>query len=122
VALRRPESDVARVVTPVTLRVPPTAVLPLAAMVVEADPPKDAVIPVRVPANREPVEVAALVVAFVPMRLAKFEVPVNVGPAAKTKAPPAPVSSVTNDPSSAEVSIEVDDTLLLKMVQSVEAR
>ena len=54
--------------------------------------------------------------------LAKFDVPVKVGPAAKTKAPPAPVSSVMRDPSSAEVSILVDDTLLLNTVQSDEVR
>jgi len=54
--------------------------------------------------------------------LAKFDVPVKVGPAANTNAPPAPVSSVTNDPSSAEVSMEVLPTLLLKMVQSPEER
>jgi hypothetical protein len=47
---------------------------------------------------------------------------VNVGDELKTSTPPAPVSSVMSAPSSEEVSIEVLPTLLLKMVQSDEAR
>ena len=49
--------------------------------------------------------------------LAKFAVPVKVGLAANTSAP-VPVSSVTNERSSADVSILVLDTLLLNTVQS----
>ena len=52
---------------------------------------------------------------------AKLEVPVNVGDALNTRLP-VPVSSVTNEMSSAEVSILVDDTLLLNIVQSLAAK
>ncbi len=45
--------------------------------------------------------------------------PVKVGPLAKTRAPPVPVSSVTRVASSLEVSIEVEEILLLKIVQSL---
>ena len=54
--------------------------------------------------------------------LAKLLVPVNVGPAENTNDPPTPVSSVINEPSSDEVSIEVLLTLLLKIVQSPRAK
>ena len=52
---------------------------------------------------------------------AKLAVPVNVGLAEKTTLP-VPVSSVRSAASSAEVSIEVLDTLLLKMVKSTDER
>ena len=47
--------------------------------------------------------------------------PVKVGLAEKTTLP-VPVSSVRSAANSAEVSIEVDETLLLKLVQSAVAR
>ena len=80
--------------------------------VVEVALVEDALTAVKLPTVVEPVA----------QILAKFDVPVNVGPAANTRAPPAPVSSVTSEPSSAEVSILVELTLLLKMVQSPEVR
>ena len=82
---------------------------------------------------KEVVEVALVVEAFAAVKLpkvedavakidAKLDVPVNVGPAENTKEPPTPVSSVTREPSSAEVSMEVLATLLLKIVQSPDER
>jgi hypothetical protein len=79
----------------------------------------------------EVVEVALVVVPLLATKVFKAERPVKVedandpfeilGAVPKTSAPD-PVSSPTSAASSAEVSIEVLPTLLLKMVQSVEAR
>ncbi len=63
-ALRRPVRDVARVVAPVTLSVPPTTVLPAASIVVEAVAPKRARLPVSALA-KSAVEVPAVAVKLV---------------------------------------------------------
>ena len=60
-------------------------------------------------------------VAFAAVMLANAAVPVKVGDAENTTLPD-PVSSVRSAASSAEVSMDVLETLLLKMVQSVDAR
>ena len=84
------------------------------------------VVPVRVEAKNV-VVVALVPVAFPVMRRLPESVveakrpSVIEGAVPKTSAP-VPVSSVTSEPSSAEVSIEVELTLLLKMVQSPEER
>jgi hypothetical protein len=85
---------------------------------------------VRVDAKNA-VDVALVVVPLLATKLFKAESPVKVedandpfemdGAVPNTSAP-LPVSSPTRLASSVEVSILVDDTLLLKMVQSVEAR
>ena len=54
----------ARVVLPVTFSVPPTAVLPVLSMVVEAVPPKDAVLPVERTAKNEVDDAFARVAAL----------------------------------------------------------
>jgi hypothetical protein len=74
-----------------------------------------------------PALVSAVVDAYpsveVPVRVrpAPWMVPVKVGDALKTTLP-VPVSSVRSAASSLEVSIEVEDTLLLKIVQSAAVR
>lgn len=70
------------------------------------------------------VVVAAVMVAFVPMRFAKFAVPVNVGDAERTNepVPVIPVTSVMRVSSLVRVSIEVLEILLLNSDQSAEVR
>ena len=66
--------------------------------------------------------VAEVVVELVAVRLAKIAVPVKVGEAEPTTTPEPPVSSVRRAKSSADVSIEVEEILLLKIDQSAEVR
>ena len=77
--------------------------------------PKDAVLAVVVPPKKVVED------AFVAWKFAKAAVPVKVGDAENTTLP-VPVSSVNSAASSAEVSMEVLDTLLLNTVQSADAR
>jgi hypothetical protein len=82
-----------------------------------------------VPTFNAPVVVAFVVVEFPTM--VKFPIwvdeavemkPWRVGKVEKTRFPALPVSSVKSDASSAEVSIEVLETLLLKTDQSAATR
>ena len=90
---------------------------PLAAKLDVAVLPNDAVVPVRIEAKSALVAVAFVVTIEVPVIAAKAAVPVKVGDALKTKLP-VPVSSVNSAASSADVSMDVLDTLLLNTVQS----
>jgi hypothetical protein len=62
------------------------------------------------------------VVAFVAIRFVTVVVAVSVGPAENTATPPVPVSSPKSAANSEDVSIEVDESLPLKSVQSEAER